>query len=383
MDYAIPDEWSSLVDATREFCESSVDPIWKQIEREDEVPRAVLSSAAELGLFGLSIPEEFGGLGLSMLQKELVYEQLGRTHQGFASIVCTHCGIGTTAIVMLGNDSQQKRYLPRLASGEWIGAFGLTEPGAGSDASRISTRATRERDRWILNGSKHFITNSRIANVFTIFAVTDPTAGSKGISAFIVERDSPGFQVSRYQEMMGLRGSHVAELILADCEVPEENILGREGEGYSVALRTLAQGRVGLAARCVGSSARVTEMAASYSKQRSQFGHPISDFQLIQSYLAEMVTETEAARAMTRYAAWLIDQGKPARREAAIAKLFATEAYGRTVDKALQIHGGMGYTKEFEIEHFYRDARVTRIYEGSSEIQKLIIARDLLESVSG
>ena len=378
MDFSIPAEWSELTRTIRDFTESEIEPIWRKIEDEDEIPATVLAKAGELGLFGLTIPEEYGGLGLPMLAKALVYQELGRTHAGFVSIIGTHCGIGTTAIVSLGTEDQKKRYLPRLATGEWIGAFALTEPGAGSDAASISTNAEKRGDRWVLNGTKHFITNAHVAKVFTVFAVSDKTKGPKGISAFIVPRDAKGFSISRFQPTMGLRGSHVAELVFEDCEIPAENILGPEGEGYSAALRTLAQGRVGISARCVGASERCIELSVAYAQQRKQFGKPIAEFQLIQAHLAEMAADTLAARQLAYYAASLIDAGKSARREAAISKLVCTETYGRVVDKAVQIHGGMGYCKDVQIEHFYRDARITRIYEGTSEIQKLIIARDLL-----
>ena len=378
MDFSIPAEWQQIKSLVREFAEGEVEPIWRQIEQEDRIPDNVLKAAGALGLFGLTIPEEYGGLGLPMVDKSLVYEELGRTHAGFTSIIGTHCGIGTTAIVALGSEEQKRKYLPKLATGEWIGAFGLTEPNAGSDAASIATRAERRGDRWILNGTKHFITNSQIARVFTVFAVTDKSKGPKGISAFIVERDAPGFSISRFQATMGLRGSHVAELVFEDCEIPAENLLGSEGEGYTTALKTLAQGRVGIAARCCGAAERVTEMAVEYAKVRQQFGKPIAEYQLIQAHLAEMAAETAAARALAYHAAWLVDQGFPARREAAMAKLIATETYGRVVDKSLQVHGGVGYCKDYQVEHFYRDARITRIYEGTSEIQKLIIARDLI-----
>ena len=380
MDFTVPREWEDLTASVRDFTEREVESIWQRIEAEDEIPADVLKSAGALGLFGLTIPEEYGGLGLPMLAKALVYEALGRSHAGFVSIIGTHCGIGTTAIVALGSDEQKKTYLPMLATGEWIGAFALTEPGAGSDAASIATTAARKGDRWILNGTKHFITNARMARVFTVFAVTDRTKGNKGISAFIVPRDAKGFTISRFQPTMGLRGSHVAELLFEECEIPAENLLGAEGVGYSTALRTLAQGRVGIGARCVGASDRCIELSVDYAKQRRQFGKPIAEYQLIQAHLAEMAAENAAARQLAYYAASLIDAGKSARREAAMTKLICTETYGRVVDKAVQIHGGMGYCKDVQVEHFYRDARITRIYEGTSEIQKLIIARDLLEN---
>jgi acyl-CoA dehydrogenase len=382
VDFALSSEWQALIQTLRRFCQDQVDPRWREIEETDDIPADLLAKAGELGLFGLSIPEEYGGLGLPMIARALVYEQLGRTHAGFTSIIGTHCGIGVSVIVRAGSEDQKRRYLPALATGEVIGAFALTEPGAGSDAASLQLQATRDRAGWRLNGTKHFITNSTIAGLFTVFARTGG-AGGDGISAFVVEAGTPGFQLGRAQATMGLRGSHVAELIFEDCWIPDEQVLGEAGTGYRSALGTLAQGRVGIAARCVGAADRVTELALNFATQREQFGSPIAEFQMIQAYLADMAAATEAARHLAYYAAWLVDEGQPARRESAMAKLVATETYGRVVDKALQIHGGMGYCKDVEIEHFYRDARITRIYEGTSEIQKLVIARDMIKNGLG
>ena len=381
MDFSVPGDLQHLATVVRQFVEQEVEPIWRQIEETNSIPPEVLRKAGEIGLFGFNIPEEYGGLGLSMVGKALVYEELGRTHAGFATTVGLHNGIASTGIVQLGNERQKQHYLPRMAAGEWLGAFALTEPGAGSDAAAISTRAERRGDRWVLNGTKHFITNAHLARVFTVFAVTDKSKGPKGISAFVVERDAAGFSVGREQPTMGLRGSHVAELVFEDCQIPAENLLGEEGQGYGAALRNLAQGRIGLSARCVGASARVTELAAGYAAQRVQFGKPIAEFQMIQAHLAEMAAETAAARALLYQTAWMLDQGNPVRKEAAMTKLICSETYGRVVDKAVQIYGGMGYTADSPVEHYYRDARITRIYEGTSEIQKLIIAREVLKEL--
>jgi len=250
VDFAIDDEWRELTATLRDFCRDRVDPRWQEIEETNEIPGSLLREAAELGLFGLSIPEEYGGLGLPMLARALVYEELGRTHAGFTSIIGTHCGIGVSVIVSAGSEEQKRRYLPSLASGEVIGAFALTEPEAGSDAGSLRLRATRDGDQWVLNGTKHYITNSKIAGLFTVFARTGDEPGGKGISAFIVEAGSPGFTVGRAQPTMGLRGSHVAELSFEDCRVPADQLIGEPGAGYRAALRTLAQGRVGIAARC-------------------------------------------------------------------------------------------------------------------------------------
>ena len=378
MNFETPDDYRDFTETIRRFTEEQVDRHWRSIESDDQIPEAAMKGAADLGLFGLTIPEEYGGLGLSMLAKSHVYEELGRTHAGFTSIIGTHCGIGTTAIVRTGSEEHKRRYLPKLATGEWIGAFALTEPEAGSDAGSLRTKAVLDGDEWVLNGTKHFITNAQMANVFTVFAVTDPEKGSSGISAFIVERDSPGFEVGPSQPVMGLRGSHACELFLDDCRIPRENLLGERGMGFKAALKTLVEGRVGIGSRCVGGAERVLEFAIEHAKSRSQFGKPIAQFQLIQSQLADIATEIEAARRLCHYVAWLIDRGQPVRKEAAMAKLFATEMYGRAVDASLQVHGGIGYTQEMPIEHYYRDARITRIYEGTSEIQRLIIGRELI-----
>ena len=382
MDFAVDSELRDLTATLRAFCQDRVDPRWQEIEETNDIPASLLAEAAELGLFGLSIPEEYGGLGLSMMARAMVYEELGRTHAGFTSIIGTHCGIGVSVIVGAGSREQKERYLPQLAAGKVIGAFALTEPEAGSDAASLRLRATRDGDDWVLNGTKHYITNSKIAGLFTVFARTGSEPGGKGISAFVVEAGAGGFTVGRAQPTMGLRGSHVAELLFEDCRVPDDQMIGAPGAGYSAALRTLAQGRVGIAARCVGAATRVTEMAVDYAKTRTQFGKPIAEFQFMQGYLAEMAAETSAARYLAYHAAWLVDQGSSAKQEAAMAKLIATETYGRVVDKALQIHGGAGYIKDVEIEHFYRDARITRIYEGTSEIQKIVISREMLREAT-
>ncbi len=279
----------------------------------------------------------------------------------------------------LGTDEQKSRYLPPMAVGERLACFALTEPQAGSDAAQIETVAERQGDRYILNGQKCFITNAPDADIFTVFAATDKSKGARGISAFIVEREFPGLRVGSPEKKMGLRGSHTAPVFFTDCEVPAENLLGAEGSGYVAALKILTKGRSTLASRCVGGMERCLEESVSYAKQRVTMGKPISEHQMIQAYLAEMATEIFASRAMTRQVAWMSDQGQNIIKEAAMAKLFVSEAFARVVDKAVQVHGGMGYMKEMAVERFYRDARITRIYEGTSEIQKLIVARRVVD----
>ena len=341
------------------------------------MPEQVLEQARELGLFGLSVPEAYGGSGLGVLGRSLVYEALGRVSHGFCTLVAAHCGIGTTGIAELADEHLRRKYLPDMAAGRRIAAFALTEPEAGSDAAQIKTRAVRHGDKWIINGSKIFITNAPEADIFTVIAVTDPTKGTKGISAFVVEKQFPGFRLGAQDKKMGLRGSHTAQLFFEDMEVPAENLIGKEGQGYVAALKILTSGRATLAARCIGAMDRLIEDCVAYAKQRKTMGKPIAEHQMIQAYLAEMATDTAASRALTYQTAWMADAGMNIISQAAMTKLFVTEAFGRVVDKAVQIHGGLGYMREIAAERFYRDARITRIYEGTSEIQKLIIASRL------
>lgn len=377
MDFRLPEEIQMLQSTVRDFVYNVVDPRAQEIEEKDEVPQEILQQCRELGLFGLSIPEEYGGLGLNMVGKVAIYEELGKTINGFTTIIGAHTGIGTVGIVEMGTEEQKNRYLPRMASGEWIGAFALTEPSAGSNAANLKTQAVRKGDRYILNGSKHYITNGNIAHVFTVMASTDPSKGARGITSFIVEKDFPGFRIGKVEKKMGLHGSHTVELIFEDCEVPAENVLGEEGSGYINALKILANGRAGLAARNLGSCEKLLELSVDYAMQRVQFGKPIFEQQIIQHYLAEMAMQIEALRSFTYRVAWMIDQGEQVIKEAAMLKLMGSEVYNQVADKAVQIHGGLGYMADYPIERYYRDARITKIYEGTSEIQKNIIASQL------
>lgn len=377
---ALPQEIEQMKLMVKNFVEREVEPFAQQIEDEDRIPEHLVEQAKELGLFGISIPEEYGGIGLNAVGKAIVLEQLGRTHNGFVSLISAHTGIGSTGLVKLASEYLKQKYLPDMAAGRKIAAFALSEPGAGSDATNLATRAEKKGSNWILNGTKHFITNAPVADVFTVFALTDKTKGAKGgITAFLVEKDFHGFTIGKQDKKMGLRGSYTAQLIFEDCVVPEENVIGEVGMGYMSALKILGEGRVGLAARSVGSCDKLIELSASYAKERIQFGKPIADNQAIQWMLADMATETEAARALTLRAAMMIDEGKKVIKEASMAKLFASEVFNKVADKAVQIHGGMGYVSDYPVERFYRDARITKIYEGTNEIQRLIIARRVLE----
>ncbi|ALF10505.1 acyl-CoA dehydrogenase family protein [Parageobacillus thermoglucosidasius] len=379
MDFMLPEEIESLRQIVREFVEKEVEPIAHLIEENDEIPPKVVEKAKKMGLFGLSIPEEYGGLGLGMVGKCAIYEELGKTHNGFTTLIGAHTGIGTVGIVEMGNEEQKRRYLPKMATGEWIGAFALTEPSAGSNATNLKTTAVRKGDRYIINGSKHYITNARDAHVFTVMAVTDPNKGPKGITSFIVEKDFPGFIIGKTEKKMGLRGSHSCELFFEDLEVPVENRLGEEGEGYVNALKILANGRAGLAARNLGSCQYLLDKSVQYAMEREQFGKPIIEQQAILHMLADMAMEIETLRWMTYRVAWMTDQGMNVIKEAAMVKLYGSEVYNRVADRAVQVHGGLGYIAEYPIERFYRDARITRIYEGTSEIQRNIIGAQLIK----
>lgn len=373
----LSDRASELRDATRKFVENEVEPRAREIEEENRIPAELLERAKEIGLFAISIPQEYGGLGLSMTEKVAVYEELGRTSNAFTTVIGCHTGIGSVGLVELANEEQKRRYLPGMARGELVGAFALTEPEAGTDAANVQTRAVRDGDKFVLNGQKRYITNGPIADVVTVMASTEPEKGPRGITAFIVERGMAGFSVGEHDDKMGLRGSYTGELYFEDCEVPAENVLGEEGRGYANALRVLAAGRAGLPARNLGSCQKLLELSLAHAKTREQFGGPIFEQQIIQHYLAEMAVEIEALRAMVYRVAAKVDSGERIIKDAAMVKLHGSEVYNRVADKAVQIHGGAGYMREHQIERYYRDARITRIYEGTSETQKNIIARQL------
>jgi acyl-CoA dehydrogenase len=372
-------EVRQLCDEIRRFIRAEVDPRSREIEENDEVPRDLIGKAREIGLFGLTIPEEYGGSGLDLGGKCAVEEEMGKTNYGFATLIGNHTGISSTGIVVLGTREQKQKYLPRMAAGEWIGAFALTEPQAGSDPASMRTKAVRKGDKYILNGEKIFITNAILANVFTVMAVTDPSKGIKGISSFIVERDFPGFSIGRNELKMGMHGCSTAPLAFTDCEVPAANLLGAEGMGYVQAMKTLTAGRVTVSARCCGMMDKLISQCAEYMKTRTQGGKRLADHQGLQWMLADMSVARDAARGLTQRAIETLLRGERGTMEASAAKLFSTEALGKVVDAAVQIHGGMGYMRELGIETTFRDARIVRIYEGTSEIQRNIIAGQLLK----
>ena len=377
MDFQFTEDIDLMRKAVRDFVQDKVEAVAMEIEEKDEIPNRIIQLSKAIGLFGLGIPEQYGGLGLDMVGKCAIYEELGKTHNGYTTLIGAHTGIGSVGIVELGTETQKKKYLPKMASGEWIGAFALTEPGAGSNAANLKTTAKKVGDKFIINGSKHYITNAVCGNIFTVMAVTDSSQGAKGITSFIVEKDFPGFQLGTVERKMGLRGSHSAELFFEDMEVPVENVLGEVGKGYVNALKILANGRAGLAARNLGSCEKLLEMSLDYAMKREQFGKPIFEQQAVQHMLADMAAEIEVLRSITYRVAWMSDQNMRVVKEAAIAKLYGSEVYNRIADLAVQIHGGIGYMKDYPIERFYRDARITKIYEGTSQIQKNIISGEL------
>ncbi|MGJ9459698.1 acyl-CoA dehydrogenase family protein [Oceanobacillus sp. CF4.6] len=377
MDFNFSEDIEFLRANVRKFVKEEVEPRAMEIEENDHIPEDIVQKSKDMGLFSLSIPEEYGGLGLDMVGKCAIYEELGKTHNGYTTLLGAHTGIGTVGIVELGTEEQKQKYLPKMATGEWIGAFALTEPSAGSNAANLKTTAVRKGDKYILNGSKHYITNAVDGHVFTVMAVTDSSKGAKGITSFIVEKDFPGFVLGSVEQKMGLRGSHSAELFFEDMEVPVENVLGEVGRGYVNALKVLANGRAGLAARNLGSSEKLLEHCLSYAKDREQFGKPIIEVQAVQHMLADISMQIEALRSLTYRVAWMSDQKMRVVKEAAIAKLFGSEVYNKVADMAVQIHGGVGYMKDYPIERYFRDARITKIYEGTSEIQRNIIAGEL------
>lgn len=378
MSFQLNEEQTLIKKMVREFAEQEVKPIAAELDRTHEFPTKTVARMAELGLFGLTIPEEYGGSLSDPLCYTLAVEELARVDASHATILSVATSLCMGAILNNGNEAQKKKYLPALASGKQLGAFCLTEPNAGTDAAMQQTTAVKQGDKYILNGSKVFITNGSVAETFVVFAMTDQSKGNKGISAFIVEKNFPGFSVGQIEDKLGIRASSTAEILFKNCEVPAENLLGEEGKGFGIAMSTLDGGRIGVAAIAVGIAQGALEAAVSYSKERIQFGKPISANQGIQWYLADMATRVEAARLLTYEAARTKATGARFSVEAAMAKLFAAEAAMFVTVQSLQIHGGIGYTKNYPIERMMRDAKITAIYEGTSEVQKMVISGALL-----
>jgi acyl-CoA dehydrogenase len=369
-----------LIDTVRRFVAERLRPLEAKVAEDDAMPQDVLDEMKALGLYGLSIPEEYGGLDLSMEDECLVAVELGRTSPAFRSAFGTNVGIGSQGLVMFGSDAQKEKYLPGIASGEILTSFALTEPEAGSDSANVQTRAILDGDAYVLNGSKRFITNANKADLFTVMARSDPEKpGAGGVSAFLVERNLPGLSVGKPEKKMGQQGAHICDVVFDNVRVPVENRLGREGEGFKVAMQVLDRGRLHISAVCVGVAERLIKDCVEYMSERKQFGQPLSSFQLLQGMIADSKTESLAAKALTMETARKRDAGQGITMEAAAAKYFASEMVGRVADRAVQIFGGAGYVADHGIERFYRDVRIFRIYEGASQIQQVVIARETLK----
>src|SRR5438128_9685927 len=380
MNLALTDEQLLLQKSVREFAEAEVRPLARENDEKGHFPRALFAKAAELGLTGVALPENEGGAGFDHISYTIVIEEISRCCASTGVILSVQNSLYCDPIHRYGTDEQKKRLLIPFARGEKIGRYALTEPQAGSNAAALATKAVRKGDVYLLNGTKAWITNGGAADAAIVYVNTDPPKGEKGITALVVEKGTRGFKVGKEEKKLGINATACSELVFTDCEVPVANRVGNEGEGYKVALSTLDGGRIGIAAQAVGIAQGAFEEALKYSQQRMAFGHPISNFQAIQFMLADMATEIDAARLLARKAAWKQDIGARFSMEASIAKLFASEMATRVTHKAIQIHGGYGYSREYPVERMYRDARITEIYEGTSEIQRLVIAAWVLKT---
>ena len=384
MDFSLTGDQILFRDTVRQYMETEMRPFLRVYEREERIPEEQIRKLGELGCCGMLVPEEWGGSGADTVSYVLMIEEVARVCASTAVTLSVTNAVADALLARHGTEAQKRKYLPRLCRGEILGAFCLTEPHAGSDAAGIQARATRCGGDYVLNGTKIWVTNSGASSVYVVFAKTDPAAGARGVTAFVVEPEFSGFRISRYEDKMGLRLSHSAEIIIEECRVPAENRLGEEGQGLKIALGALDGGRIGIAAQAVGLAQGALEASARYAKQRRAFGKTISEFQAIQWMLADMQTEIEAARALTLHAAWVRDHGtQRLGPHASRAKLYASEMANRVAYKAVQIHGSVGYSRETDVERYYRDARVMTIYEGTSEMQRLVIARDLLREAGG
>ena len=380
MNLELSEEQQLLQKSVREFAEAEVKPLAKENDETGKYPRGLFQKAAELGLTGVAIPEAEGGAGMDHISYAIVIEEISRVCASTGVILSVQNSLYCDPIHRFGTEEQKKKFLLPFARGERIGCYALTEPQAGSNAAALTTRAVRKGEKYVINGTKAWITNGGAADAAIVYVNTQPEKGEKGITALVVEKGTPGFAVGKEEKKLGIHATACTELSFSDCEVPAGNRIGEEGEGYKVALSTLDGGRIGIAAQATGIAQGAFEAALSYAQQRQAFGHPIADFQAIQFMLADMATEIDAARLLLRRAAWKQDSGARFSMEAAIAKLFASEVSTRVAHKAIQIHGGYGYSSEYPVERAYRDARITEIYEGTSEIQRLVIAAWVLKN---
>jgi butyryl-CoA dehydrogenase len=380
MNLDLSPEHELLQRTVREFADTEVKPYAKDLDETGRFPRDILRKAAELGLTGIAIPQEFGGAGMDHIAYSIVIEEIARACASNAVILSVQNSLFCDPILRFGTDAQKQKFLVPFARGEKIGCFALTEPQAGSNAAALTTKAVRKDGRYVIDGTKAWITGGGVADAALVYVNTNPELRERGITALLVERGTPGFSVGKEEKKLGIHATACCELAFSGCEVPVENRLGNEGEGYKVALSTLDGGRIGIASQAIGIAQGAFEAALAYARQRQAFGHPIADFQAIQFMLADMGTEIEAARLLARRAAWKYDTGARVTLEAASAKLFASEMATRVAHKAIQIHGGNGYSREYPVERAYRDARITEIYEGTSEIQRMVIAGQLLKN---
>jgi len=380
MDLQLTEEQKLLQRSVREFAEAEVKPLARELDETGHFPHETFRKAAELGLTGISVPDEHGGAGMDHISYAIAIEEISRVCASTGVILSVQNSLYCDPIQRFGTAEQKKEFLVPFARGEKIGCYALTEPQAGSNAAALTTKAVLRGDRYVINGTKAWITNGGVANAAIVYVNTHPEKGEKGITALIVEKGTRGFSVGKEEKKLGIHATACTELSFADCEVPEENRVGQEGEGYKIALSTLDGGRIGIAAQATGIAQGAFEAALAYAQERQAFGHPIADFQAIQFMLADMATEIDAARLLTRRAAWKQESGARFSMDASMAKLFASEMATRVAHKAMQIHGGYGYSREYPVERAYRDARITEIYEGTSEIQRLVIAAWALKS---
>ncbi|MEQ6376869.1 acyl-CoA dehydrogenase [Bacillaceae bacterium S4-13-58] len=379
MNLQFSEEQLMLQKMVRDFAQEVVQPAVEQMEKEDRFPREVIEKMAELGLMGIPIPEKYGGAGMDFISYIMTIHELSKVSATLGVILSVHTSVGTTPILYFGNEEQKQKYIPKLASGEYLGAFALTEAGAGSDASSLVTRAVRQGENYILNGAKMFITNGGEADTYIVFARTSPEKGSKGVSAFVVEKDTPGLIIGKKEKKMGLRGSNTVELRFENAVVPVSQRLGAEGEGFKIAMANLDVGRIGIAAQALGIAEAALESSVRYAKEREQFGKPISHQQGVSFKLADMATEVEAAKLLVYHAASLMGQGLSGGKEASMAKMFASNTAVKTAIEAVQVHGGYGYTEDYPVERLFRDAKITQIYEGTNEIQHIVISNHVLK----
>ena len=380
MNFQLTAEQEALRRSVREFAEAEIKPHVMEWDEQQDLPDQIIRKIAELGLLGMIFPEDLGGSGMGYIEYAVAVEELARVDPSVALLVAAQISLCANHIYLMGNDDQRRKYVPKLATGEWIGCWSLTEPQAGSDAAGTRTRAENKGDHWLLNGAKTFTTNSHIADVCVATAVTNPAKAEKGISAFIIEKDAEGYRVGRKENKLGMRASVTGEVIFENCKLPLEQILGAPGHGFIGAMRTLDGGRVAIAALSVGLAQGAYEASLGYSRQREQFGRKIAEFQAIQHKLADMATEIEAARLLTYQAGWHLDQGRRVTKLSSMAKLFASEMAVRAANEGVQIFGGYGFVKDYPVEKFYRDVKVLTIGEGTSEIQRMIIARQILKT---